>query len=77
MTLFQGGGQCRNHRIPHIITGSEGKSLDLYLPGTTWYDWYTRDAVTDQGGVTITVSTPLDHIPVNTTLKIPIINFVN
>ena len=49
----------------YMHAGDEGKQLQLYLPSTTWYDWYTQNSVTDTGGVTITVDTPRDMLPVS------------
>ena len=56
-----------NHHYYDVLlnTGDEGKSLDVYFPAAVWYDWYTLDVVTNQGQLTLTIDTPLDHIPVN------------
>ena len=45
--------------------GAEGKSTEVYFPMAKWYDWYTYEAVTDEGGMYQTVDTPTDHVPVS------------
>ena len=46
--------------------GDEGKELEVYLPPSTWYDWYTLDAWTPAGNSSIrVVETPLDYISVS------------
>ena len=45
--------------------GEKGKTLSVFLPPATWYDWYTLDAVTINEGTTLTVKSPLDHISVS------------
>jgi len=45
--------------------GEVGKTLDIYLPPAKWYDWYTLQTVTEKGGITVTVDTPIDHLPVS------------
>ncbi len=35
------------------------------MPPAKWYDWYTYQAVTDKGGVSISVDTPIDYVPVS------------
>lgn len=37
----------------------------MYFPLAKWYDWYTFKAVTDKGGVNISIDTPLDHLPLH------------
>lgn len=49
--------------------GEGGKMLDVYLPPAKWYDWYTFQAVTDKGGVTLSIATPLDHLPVSVLMQ--------
>lgn len=52
----------------HIISinvGAEGKSVNVYFPMVKWYDWYSYEAVTNEGGVYQSVITPLDHVPVS------------
>ena len=41
----------------------------MYLPPAKWYDWYTHQAVTDKGGMNISVDTPMDHLPVSSTMQ--------
>ena len=48
-----------------MCSGDDGKKLDVYLPPAKWYDWYTYQAVTDKGGMNISVDTPVDYLPVS------------
>lgn len=44
--------------------GDQGKSVDVYFPQGKWYDWYTHQVVSANGGETKTIDTPIDMIPV-------------
>ena len=44
--------------------GDRGKSVDVYFPQGKWYDWYTHQVVSANGGETKTVYTPIYMIPV-------------
>ena len=38
--------------------------MDVYFPQGKWYDWYTHQVVSANGGETKTIDTPIDMIPV-------------
>ena len=41
-------------------------SVDAYFPsGSRWYDIYTDKLVSSAGGTTMTLDSPIDHIPVS------------
>ena len=46
-----------------IASGDAGRSVSAYFPPGKWYDWYTYN-FTSNGGESLTISTPLDYIPV-------------
>ena len=63
----------RDHTIPDCLAfswllhslsaiGDQGKSLDVYFPEGKWYDWYTHQVASANGGETKTIDTPLDTI---------------
>ena len=40
-------------------------SVDAYFPKARWYDIYTDKLTSSAGGATITLDSPIDHIPVS------------
>lgn len=56
-----------------VFEGDDGKELDVFLPKSVWYDWYTHEQVSD-GLVPkqLKVPTPLDHVPVSILILIKI-----
>ena len=41
-------------------------SVDAYFPsGARWYDLFTDKLTSSTGGATITLDSPIDHIPVS------------
>ena len=49
--------------------GGQGRSLEVYFPQGKWYDWYTHQVVSPNGGETKTIDTPIDMIPVCYTIN--------
>lgn len=45
-----------------LDAGDQGKSLSVYFPEGKWYDWYTRQVVSENGKETKTLDTPKDII---------------
>ena len=48
-----------------MYTGDAGKQVSAYFPPAKWYDWFSHQVTSASGGKTITIDTPLDHIPVS------------
>ena len=55
--------------LPNKFVGDAGKQVSAYFPPAKWYDWFTYQVTSASGSEAITISTPLDHIPVSTELK--------
>ena len=46
-------------------SGDAGNQVSAYFPPSKWYDWFTYEVTSTNGGEAITINTPLDHIPVS------------
>ena len=50
----------------HIHTHVGATTVEAYFPkGSRWYDVYTNKIVAAAGGATMTLDSPMDHIPVS------------
>ena len=50
----------------HVHTHVGATSVEAYFPkGSRWYDVYTNKIVAAAGGATMTLDSPMDHIPVS------------
>lgn len=36
-----------------------------YFPRGRWYDWYNQSIVMEKGGETVTLSVPVEHVPIH------------
>lgn len=43
---------------------SGSTSVSAYFPPAKWYDWYTHQVTSAEGGETKQLDTPVDHIQV-------------
>ena len=59
---------CTKQHWYAIPSGST--SVSAYFPAAKWYDWYTHQVTSSEGGETKQLDTPVDHIQVWLDIKV-------